>query len=181
MRNEKILLEARFDAKLPTYWMMQTLGVLLVTVIGIPAIPVWLIIGWGIHKKQYDAQSCTLTERSLNIKHGLIFRVEKNIPLDKIQDVGMKEGPLLRKLGLASLSIETAGQSNPQGGSDAALVGVIDSPAFRDAILDQRELIVSSSLPTAARRAEDTSDEGVLTEIRDSVHRIEELLRSATN
>lgn len=181
MRKETVLLEARFDTKLPKYWMFSTLFVLLISFIGIPFIPIWLIVGWGIHHKQYERLSCTLTERSLNIKRGLLFRAEKNIPLDKIQDVAMKEGPLLRKLGLASLSIETAGQSAPQGGSDAALVGIIDSPSFRDAILDQRDLIVSSgfSTPKAAETTE--SDAAVLVEIRDSLQRIEGLLRDSAS
>lgn len=179
MRRENVLLEARFDSKLPKYWMLSTLFVLLMSFIGIPFIPIWLIVGWGIHQKQFERLSCTLTERTLNIKRGLVFRVEKNIPLDKIQDVGMKEGPLLRKLGLASLSIETAGQSGPQGGSDANLVGIIDSPAFRDAILDQRDRIVHEGGGASAKAAAADDAEGdVLIDIRDSLKRIEEMMRA---
>jgi len=179
MRRENVLREASFDSKLPKYWMLSTLFVLLMSFIGIPFIPVWLIIGWGIHQKQYERLSCTLTERTLNIKRGLVFRVEKNIPLDKIQDVGMKEGPLLRKLGLASLNIETAGQSGPQGGTDASLVGIIDSPAFRDAILDQRDHIVHEGGGAPAKASVEEPGGDVLLEIRDSLKRIEEMMRAS--
>lgn len=177
MRSETVLLEAKFDSKLPNYWMFNALLVLFFSVIGIPFIPFWLVLGWSFHKKQYERLSCTLTERSLNVKRGVVFRVEKNIPLDKIQDVGMKEGPLLRKLGLASLSIETAGQSATPSGADAALVGIVDSPKFRDAILDQRDLIVSSGGAAPVATEPVAGDETVLVEIRDSLKRIEGMMR----
>ena len=144
MRNETVLREAHFYSKLPSYWMISTLIGLTATVIGIPFIPLVLIFGWAFFQKRFDALQCRLTERSLHIKRGVIFRSEKNIPLDKIQDIGMTEGPLLRRLGLASLAVETAGQSSPQGAADAALVGVVDAPAFRDAILEQRDKVAGT-------------------------------------
>lgn len=180
MRQETPLRVARFDEKLPTYWMLSLLFGLTVTVIGIPLIPFALIFGGAFFRKRFDALECCLTERTLHVKRGVIFRSEKNIPLDKIQDIGMTEGPLLRKLGLASLQIETAGNSGPQGMADASLVGVVDAPAFRDAILDQRDVVVGSRSAEVATRGEaggrdhpagDSRD--VLVEIRDSLRRIE--------
>lgn len=188
LRKETILQAARFDPKLPKYWMANALIMMVVTVIFIPLVPVWLFFGWSLHRKQYERLECHLTDRSLNIRKGLIFRVEKNIPLDKIQDVGLREGPLLRWLGLASLVIETAGQSSPQGGSDAHLVGVVDAPAFRDAVLDQRDAVVANLRGTpppatesqgAAASATDAQIE-LLREIRDSVQRIESRLDQRT-
>ena len=183
MRQETVLLEPRFDSRLPTYWMLSAQFVLLISVIGIPIMPFWLLFGMALHRKQYEKLECQLTERTLNIKKGVLFRTEKNIPLDKIQDVAMKEGPLLRYLGLASLSIETAGSSNPQG-ADAHLVGVVDAPAFRDAILDQRDEVVEgrgrkgaeAPAPATVAAAEPARDAALLGEIRDSLHRIEKLL-----
>ena len=176
-----MLVSARFDPKLPHYWMLGAIIVLTVTVVGIPIIPVWLVFGRSLYKKQYERLECDLTERSLNIRRGFLFRIEKNIPLDKIQDVAMKEGPILRHLGLSALAVETAGQSAPQGASDATLTGVIDAPGFRDAILDQRDLVVGALLEPSRKVPEGagSSDEEVLVEIRDSLHRIEKLLASA--
>ena len=178
MREEKVLVRARFDAKLPTYWMLGTLLTLTLCVIGIPFVPIWLVLGWGVHRRQYEVMECELTERSLNIRRGFLFRVEKNIPLDKIQDVGLKEGPLLRRLGLSALAVETAGQSAAQGAGDAVLTGVVDAPAFRDAILNQRDIVVGLAGPAAAVERR-TPDEGLLVEIRDSLRRIEGLLARA--
>ena len=111
MRDEKVLQQAKFDQKLPSYWMLSTLLGLTFTIVGIPLVPFFLIFGWAFFQKRYEVLECTLTERTLHVKRGVIFRSEKNVPLDKIQDISMTEGPLLRKLGLASLHIETAGQS----------------------------------------------------------------------
>jgi putative membrane protein len=180
MRNETVLREARFDSKLPSYWMISTLIGLTATVIGIPFIPLVLIFGWAFFQKRFEALQCRLTERSLHIKRGVIFRSEKNIPLDKIQDIGMTEGPLLRRLGLASLAVETAGQSSPQGAADAALVGVVDAPAFRDAILEQRDRVAGSGsareFEAASSPGLDASSAQLLLRISESLERIEGLL-----
>ena len=179
MRQETTLRVAEFDKKLPAYWLLSLSLVLLITVVGIPLIPFALIFGMAFFQKRYEALECRLTERTLHVKRGVIFKSEKNIPLDKIQDIGMTEGPLLRKLGLASLQIETAGNSVAQGMADASLVGVVDAPAFRDAILDQRDVVAGGKggaertpeAPAAGSAGGDTRD--VLVEIRDSLRRIE--------
>jgi len=181
MREEKILLSARFDPKLQHYMLLSVLIPLAFTVIGILFIPIWLVIGRSFHRKQWERMQCDLTERSLNIRRGVLFRVEKNIPLDKIQDLAVKEGPLLRRLGLSSLSIETAGSSNPQAGADATLSCVIDAPAFRDAVLNQRDRVVGAGASVSAAAASGAApleepQAELLVEIRDSLHRIEGLL-----
>jgi putative membrane protein len=175
MRKETILVRARFDAKLPIYWMLSTLIGLTFTVVGIPLVPVWLLVGRRIHRRQYEALECELTERSLHVRRGFLFRVEKHIPLDKIQDVALKEGPILRRLGLATLSVETAGQTAAQGG-DATLVGVVDAPDFRDAILEQRDRVVAAASSSSDPRPAATP-ESALVAIRDSLLRIEALLQ----
>ncbi len=183
MRTETILARAEFDPLIAKYWMLSTLFALAVSIIGLPLVPFWLFFGWGIHQRQYERLECELTERSLNIRRGLWFRVEKHIPLDKIQDVGMKEGPILRKLGLSSLVIETAGQSAAQGVGDATLVGVVDAPGFRDKIIEQRERIIDNlrsgqvaTVVPATATAADAHVHDVLVQIRDGLQRIEVLL-----
>ena len=186
MREEKILLSAQFDPKVQHYMMLSVVLVLAITFIGIPLIPVWFIIGRSFHRKQWECMECDLTERSLNIRRGVLFKLEKNIPLDKIQDLAVREGPLLRRLGLSSLAVETAGSSNPQSGADATLSGVVGAPAFRDAVLNQRDLVVTTgvsapraSSPSRSAPGEPAAD--VLVEIRDSLHRIEGLLGKRTD
>ena len=179
MRQETVLREASFDEKLVVYWMCNAQLILLFNIITIPLMPLWFLFGRGFHRQQHERMKARLTERSLNISRGVVFRMEKNVPLDKIQDLTMKEGPLLRWLGLSMIHIETAGQ-NVGGTGGAHLVGVVDAPAFRDAVLEQRDRWVEAGRPTAALAepsvAPDASDASTLREIRDSLRRIEGIL-----
>lgn len=188
MDDAEILLSARFDAKLQFYWLMQGCLVLAAMVLGIPLIPLWLLFGRGLVRRRFERMAAELTPRALKLRHGYIFRVEKTIPLDKIQDVSLHEGPILRHLGLEALRVETAGQSASQGMPDASLVGIVGARAFRDAILARRDDVVraTDSTPayapqgsTAAAQPAVAEPHSTLLEIRDSLRRIEQLLRDA--
>ncbi len=173
MREENILASAEFDSRLPTYFLLQALFTLLVLFFTIPLIPVWAIIGMAVHKKQYESLGCDLTERSLNIRRGFMFKVQKNIPLDKITDLAVNEGPVLRYFGLCSLKIETAGGGQGDSMGQAALPGVVAALEFRDKVLDQRDLVTGGA-PAPAPTAQ--SDDGVMVDIRDTLRRIEKSL-----
>jgi putative membrane protein len=131
---------------------------------------------------------CVLTERKLHVGKGLLFRTEKAIPLDKVTDLSMNQGPLLRWMNLEAMGLETAGQSNAQGGALVRLVGIEGSRDFREAVLDQRDRVVGTADAhgatsergagvgtDAATGTRSTDDESValLREIRDSLRRIE--------
>ena len=174
----KVLAEARFDEKLKLYFFLYGCIILAATVIGIPLLLPWFFLGQTWARRYFDRLKCCLTERSLVVKKGVVFRREKTIPLDKIQDLSLHEGPIQRWLGLCALKVETAGQSSPQGAADAGLVGIADVIEFRDAVLEQRDLVALQ--PSAATTPPPTVDGGdpqeLLREIRDSVSRIEKLL-----
>lgn len=184
MRTENVLITARFDPRLPKYWLLQAVVGLAITLVGIPLILPVLVLGPVLFKKWYEALECDLTDRSLHIRRGVVFRKEKNIPLDKIQDIGTTEGPLLRRFGLAKMRIETAGQT-AQGMADAQLVGIVDMLAFRDAVLEQRDLVSGFGRPQAPKtEAAPTTAEGgdeVLREIRDTLLRIEKRLDESSS
>ena len=155
------------------------IGWFFITVVGLPFLPFWLIFGFYFCKKYFDRIECNLTEQTLELKKGHIFRIEKIIPLDKIQDLTLREGPLLRALNICMLDIETAGQSNPQGSSDAKIIGIIEARKFRDLVLAQRDLIITKgSQQTVISKLSDSesSETSLLTEIRNSLQRIEKLL-----
>jgi putative membrane protein len=182
-----VLARVQFDGRLPTYFMLQSLAALVGTVVGIPLIPIWLFVGWRVHRRQYESLSCELTTRTLNVKRGYLFKVQQNIPLDKITDLAVHEGPILRHLGLCSLRIETAGGGQATSTGQASLPGVVDAEAFRDLVLAQRDAIVLDGGGTAsgalevARRAGDVApasrgEASLLAEIRDAVLRIEKRL-----
>jgi uncharacterized membrane protein YdbT with pleckstrin-like domain len=172
-QNDQLIATAQFDSRLPKYLLLQTLGVLLVSVITIPLMPFWAVLGWFFHHKQYEALDCQLTSRSITIKKGVLFKTQKNIPLDKITDLAVNEGPVLRAMGLCSLKIETAGGGDGSSMGNATLVGVVDALEFRDAVLNQRDLATAGALQSPP-----TSGDDVLADIRDTLLRIEQRLNN---
>ena len=170
MNEGEVLREARFDPRLKTYELLYVALILAVTIFGIPLLLIWFL-GFGqlITRKRYESMMCQLTERSLNFSKGFVVRVQKNVPLDKITDLGVIEGPFLRSMGLVLLKVETAGQSGT--GALLSLIGIEDALEFRDAVLKQRDKV------TAGAQAE-TEGDPVLVEIRDALLRIEQKIGS---
>ena len=120
---------------------MSVAFILTISLVGIPLLIFWFLgLGQHISRRYYENLKCKLTTRHLEFKKGVLFKVEKTIPLENIQDITFIENPLLKYLDLRILKIETAGQSNPQG-SDMKLVGIINSSDFKKKILHQRELL----------------------------------------
>ncbi len=175
MREETILLKAEFDSRLKAYSFIQSTLALIFCLVTIPLVPFWVLgLGQLLARRQYEALDCALTERSLNFSKGIFVKVQKNVPLDKITDLALHEGPILRALGLTCLKVETAGQSAAQGAL-LSLVGIRDSLAFRDAVLNQRDRIVTTG--TTPAPAPDSGSPDVLADIRDTLGRIEGLMR----
>ncbi len=169
------LLEAKFEPRIKTYIHVIVILTMILTVAGILLIPVWLIAGRYYINKYFENLYCELTTRALHFKKGVLFTTERTIPLDKIQDLTFKEGPLLRYFGLSSLMIETAGNSSANM-TDMKLLGIIDAAHFRQKVIEQRDEI------TFNRQGSDddqtsTKDHPLiplLREISDTLKRIED-------
>ncbi len=194
MRSDEPLAEVSFHPNLRWYRYLQGAGMLVATVVGIVALPVWAVAGWWWSERYWEAMECRLDERTLSIGYGIWFRTEKSIPLEQIQDVSVRHGPLLNWLGLTKLKVETAGQGASQQAA-GNLVGVEEPIVFRDRVLEQRERLsdrrsgvlasgaegsrggpagAEAAAGDAAARGEGTA--ALLAEIRDAVLRIEERL-----
>src|SRR5690606_14601290 len=131
----------------------------------------------------------------LRVRRGVLFRKTRTIPLDRIQDFTLLDGPIQRAFGLCTLRIETAGQSSPQGSADANLTGLMDAEEFQEVVLERRDRLVQQMAGAAdASRTADAAGtpdatqgapralpaaEQVLVEIRDLLRRMEEHLRVA--
>jgi putative membrane protein len=126
----------------------------------------WVPFGWLIHKKQYEHMSAALTDRSVNMRMGWLFKKQQNIPLDKLTDVSIHEGPILNAFGVVRMQFETA------GAAPFILTGVKNSEQFRDLVLRQRDSLVSN--PQHAGPS--ISSNEVLVEIRDLLKSIDSRL-----
>ena len=151
------IVSVEFDPKVKVYWWRGAMLVQASTVIGLLVVPFWLILGLAVHQKQFEGLSCSLTDRSLNIRTGWLFKKQQNIPLDKLTDVSIHEGPILNAFGVVRMHFETAGSA------PFILTGVKGGPEFRDLVLKQRDSL--SSQPAMTVQNSQTDD--VLVEIRD--------------
>ncbi|MEQ8525432.1 PH domain-containing protein [Gracilimonas sp.] len=167
-----ILHEATFNPKIKNYILWYGVLICLISIFMIPLIPIWLLIASIYLKRYFERLECELTTRSLRFKKGYIFHTERTIPLDKIQDLTFKEGPLLKYFGLSILRIETAG-SSAQGGPDLSLIGVVDAFDFRSLVLDQRDKVTDNQSSVSSTHENESTTE-ILKEIRDSLKRIED-------
>ena len=156
------MFSVEFDRKVIVYWWLVAMGGMAVSIIGIPLAILWLLLGWIVHKKQFENLSCELTDRSINLRMGWLFKKQQNIPLDKLTDVSIHEGPILNFFGVVRMQFETA------GAQPFMLTGVKDGPSFRDLVLKQRD-----SLSTLSGMSGQTSQSNdVLVEIRDILQQI---------
>ena len=163
--KSKIIQSAEFNPKIKLYLLLYVAFILALTVVGIPFLIFWFLgLGQYISRRFYENLKCKLTDRHLEFKKGVLFKVEKTIPLENIQDLTFIENPLLKYLDLRILKIETAGQSNPQG-SDMKLIGIVNSSDFKEKVLHQRELLKTEN--RIDNKQSDTSNDQIVDLLKD--------------
>ena len=178
MSEERLIKRAAFNEKVCTYWLMSGALTLTLTIVGIPLLLLWFPIGRYFTKRYLDRMDCLLTDKALKVKKGIFVRVEKTIPLGKITDMGMVQGPIMRHFDLHKLTIETAGQSGQ--GALVSLTGIRDAKSFRETVLNQREVdrAAKSTTPEVAVLQDPLEANALLADIRDAVLRIEAKLEN---
>lgn len=172
----KILRKAEFNPRIKRYLLIYGILFSIITIVGIVLLPIYLIIAPILINKYFDRLSAELTTRALRFEKGVLFHVERTIPLDKIQDLTFKEGPLLKYFGLSILKVETAGGSG-QGQADLTLIGIRDASDFRSQVLEQRDKVTDNKYSSSASET-DQSTVAILKEIRDSLQSIDQKMNS---
>jgi putative membrane protein len=165
-------LRARFNPLIRPYLVMYAGFMMVITIIFIPLAIVWFLgVGQWWARHYFDKLDCEVDDTALRFRKGILFQVEKTIPLENIQDVTFIEGPLLKYFNLSTVKFETAGQSAGQA-HDMSLVGVIDAHEFRTEILRRREALRRGrSAPPAAPAAGDET----LVILRSLLERVDEI------
>jgi putative membrane protein len=193
-RHHRVLREATISPAAARYSTFSLSLVFVVSIVTIPLLPILIPFTAWYYRRFYRALSVTLTSRELIVRRGLWVRTESTIPLEKVTDVGMVEGPLMRRHGVKGLRVETAGQTGAAGIGLVSIVGIENPDDFRDAVLDQRDKVSdrddggmgsgATSAPGAASAAAlgatgtasgtgtDPEVVALLREIRDHVSRI---------
>ena len=174
--------EAQFDRKISNWGRLVVSGFLFISVAGILLIPFWWLFSFWYWPEYLRRVSARLTTNALEIRIGVFFRKESTIPLNRITDLKLHDGPVMRHYGLRGLKVETAGSAGQDASSEGNLVGIIDAEGFRNAVLEQRQRVIEAetgqapTAPAAPAPANDT-----LVEIRDILTRIESRLARGDN
>ena len=180
----RVLREASFTPRVVDYWLLSGLLIGILTVVGIPFGILWYVVGRPIGRKLLSHMSCTLTARNLEFRKGWLNRIEKTVPLEKITDLAMFQGPIMRAMDLQGFRVETAGSGGAGTGYLVSLIGIENVDDFRAAVLAQRDAISGRDDEDPGRsdapaRAEGLPQAGTrelleaVRGIRDSVERIE--------
>ena len=104
--------------------------------VGLPVLPLIILYICGV---AYFAVAWVkvlrygLTDTALLINKGIWFKSRKTIPLDKITDLELVQGPLLRAFGMWIIKIQTAGTGSQM--PVAMLIGLIAPEQMREEIL----------------------------------------------
>ena len=98
-------------------------------IIGIVIVAAWIIVDVIIVPAvRYDRWRYDVTEEEVDIYYGVIVRKRIIIPLVRVQFTDTKQGPIKKALGLAEVTINTAG-------GEKTIPGLLDEDA--DALRDK--------------------------------------------
>jgi len=105
--------------------------------VGLVLLPIWVFwLGKSLPLRQADALRYWIEDSTLRVEEGVYFLRRKAIPLERITDIALVQGPLTRYFGLWLLQIQTSGMGTPV--PEAALLGLCDPEKVRDLILSER-------------------------------------------
>ena len=172
--NNLVLKSATFDPKVQQYWMLMATFFSVLALVTIPLLPIVLAIVWLVGGRILAAMSAQLLTQKLVVKRGIFFKEEKSIPLEKITDVGLSQGPIMRMFGLYRLSFETAGQSGH--GALVSLLGVENASEFREAILEQKDNLTANTPAKSSNEEAPQSQLELIRALTYSVKNIENML-----
>lgn len=97
-----------------------------------------LTLGVWLPQKQAEALRYWLDGTTLRVDQGVYFLKRKAIPLDRVTDVVLVQGPLMRRCDIWALHIQTAGMGG-QAVAEAILYGVNHPEEIRDELLRVRD------------------------------------------
>jgi membrane protein YdbS with pleckstrin-like domain len=143
------LLLAITDIPLTIGWLILLVAF---PIVGVLTFPVYLVLAFvpdivayiAIHLR-YDTTWYVLTSRSLRIRRGIWIIHETTITYDNIQNVAVRQGPVQRHFGIATLQVQTAGgggggaeHGHAAAGAHVGLLeGIAEAPRIRDLIMQR--------------------------------------------
>jgi putative membrane protein len=127
------------------------------------------ILGILIALAYFFSLRYTLDKHHLTKAAGVLWRCRRSIPLDKVTNIAVRQGPIERLLRIGQVWIHT-----PSSGSDAPeerLIGMRNPNAVRDAIMQRAEAALPATAESALQEKREIVE--LLSEIRDRLARLE--------
>lgn len=72
------------------------------------AITLHIVVGYVFPAIRWERWKYEVTEKGVDMFYGIIIKKRTMVPVNRIQHVDTKQGPIYRKFGLSALSISTA-------------------------------------------------------------------------
>lgn len=94
-----------------------------------------------------------LNATEMTWKRGVWFRKTGIVPYNRITNVDIVQGPVMRMFGISNLKIQTAGYSSSNGSAEIAIEGIEEPEPLRAMIMD----FVRGGAPSAAATGVDVS------------------------
>jgi hypothetical protein len=141
---ETLPAKAVFNPRMQPYLVLSVALVLSVTVIGIPVAIIWCLgLGQWWARRYFDSLQCELDAQMLRVSKSIVGPVEQRIALEKIRDITVVGGPVLRlfKLNLLRCELTDRHPRNPHLKHWVGIMGIVDAHAFRDRILQARDVL----------------------------------------
>jgi membrane protein YdbS with pleckstrin-like domain len=101
-------------------------------VILISTVVIYILL-WIWVSMYYDSMSYELREDEINWKRGVWFRTTGIVPYNRIVNLDLRQGPLMRFLGISTLAIQTAGYSG-QAVPEIKIEGIEHAEELRELI-----------------------------------------------
>jgi membrane protein YdbS with pleckstrin-like domain len=112
----------------------------------------------------YNTMIYQFTDTEIEWRRGVWFKKTGIVPYNRITNVDVEQGPLSRRLGIASLKIQTAGYSAPSGAGgvpEMKIVGVEQFEELRNIIMAH----VRGKKPVAVETYEEDTSSRMLEEL----------------
>lgn len=143
---------------IPVIWIADISLTVLVWIIALPLIRLWIRnLGYVINNDR------------ITIYKGILTKKEQNIPFRAITDFALSRTIFDRLLGIGSVMVQTAGQSQASGGYEGNLAGLAE---YEELYADLREKLEKSSAGMATTEPDAERSGAVLEEILGELRKI---------
>ncbi len=132
-------------------------------VVAIIVLPILALVMYWI-PRYYNSILYTFSDTEIEWRRGVWFKKTGIVPYNRVTNVDVEQGPLSRKLRIASLKIQTAGYSAPSGAggvSEMKILGVEQFEELRTVIMG----FVRGRKPVAVETYEEDTSSRILEEL----------------